>query len=398
MVQMLAIGDENDLSSDLNMDQIGILEGTDKSSSVDFAWDYLRHYEEWFTPFKDEEICLMEIGVQNGYSLPIWREFFPRAKIVGIDIDPKCARFAGDRVTIEIGSQDDPSFLHDVCSRHKPAIVIDDGSHLAHHVIYTFETVFPLLAPNGLYVVEDLEFHVGDSLKEWAPVPGFSPPTYFLDLAQACMTRKNRDGLWGNRRNIVEGTDDIRFVHSALCVRKKGVHKSPADFSAARRYVERRRLPRKNLLNYLKFMADNGYDIKDLVSQIEDLKPEERDPRFWRVLSELQRLKLGDFEGALKTLSAAVLQFPNNEDLLRRYAEWLCQYGSSDEGIRYFGKAAAICYMQSKTKVVVAQMVDHARSQGRASLAAEVLKECLQESPYEHSRPIFAEGIAALSR
>ena len=164
------------MPSGLDVNQIGVLEGTDKSSTILFKWDYLRHYEQWFLPWKDKEINLIEIGVANGKSLHVWKEYFSRAKIVGIDINPRCARYAKDRIAIEIGSQEDPEFLHLLCHKYLPTIVIDDGSHQAHHIIYTFEQIFPMIAPNGLYIVEDLDFHFGEDAKNWSKVKGYDPP------------------------------------------------------------------------------------------------------------------------------------------------------------------------------------------------------------------------------
>jgi len=158
------------------MNQLGVLEGTDKSSQ---GWDYLRHYEAWFSRWKDEEINLIEIGVAGGSSLHVWQRFFSKANIIGIDVNPQCARFANKRVSIEIGSQEDPSFLHHVCAKYPPTIVIDDGSHQAHHIIYTFEQMFPCLLPGGIYIVADLGFHFGEDAKSWAEVEGYNPPQYF---------------------------------------------------------------------------------------------------------------------------------------------------------------------------------------------------------------------------
>ena len=172
---------------ELDLNQIGVLEGTDKSSSVLLKWDYLRHYEKVFAAWKDKSINFIEIGVANGNSLGVWKELFTTAQIIGVDINPECAKFAGDRIKIEIGSQDDPEFLARLCSKYEPTIIVDDGSHLAHHVIYTFEHMFPFLAPGGIYVVEDLDFHFGEEANKWAPISGYSPPNYFLELTQLCM-------------------------------------------------------------------------------------------------------------------------------------------------------------------------------------------------------------------
>src|SRR5689334_21721842 len=91
-----------------SLDAIGISEGTGKS----FLWqDYLRHYERSFAPFREREFTLLEIGVFSGSSMRMWQRYFPRALIVGVDIDENARQYATDRTKIEIGSQNDPGFL-----------------------------------------------------------------------------------------------------------------------------------------------------------------------------------------------------------------------------------------------------------------------------------------------
>jgi hypothetical protein len=178
------------IDSHVDMDVIGALEGADKSSVVAYAWDYLRHYEALFTPFRDQPINLIEVGVQGGPSLRLWKWFFSRAQIIGIDIDPACAALAEDRVSVKIGSQADPRFLTGICTATPPTIFIDDGSHLAQHNIFTFEHVFPLLLPGGIYIVEDLAFHFGASAPKWQGPQKRNAPEYFLDLARSRMARQ----------------------------------------------------------------------------------------------------------------------------------------------------------------------------------------------------------------
>ena len=36
-------------------------------------------------------------------------------------------------------------------------VIIDDGSHLPSHQLLSLETLWPALAPGGLYIVEDVE-------------------------------------------------------------------------------------------------------------------------------------------------------------------------------------------------------------------------------------------------
>lgn len=131
--------------------------------------DYLKHYWCHFLDLRNSVRCLVEIGVQDGHSLYMWRDFFPSATIHGIDFDPACRHHEGDRIRIHIGDQSDPEFLAALqnggaidCA---PNIIIDDGSHVADHQILTFETWFPWVKPGGCYVIEDIGVHTGRSRK-----------------------------------------------------------------------------------------------------------------------------------------------------------------------------------------------------------------------------------------
>src|ERR1700689_2317154 len=128
--------------ADQPLDTIGILEGTDKTS---LGHDYLRHYQRIFADIRNDPVQLLEIGIAGGASLRTWARFFPRATIVGVDIDAACRRFAGDRITVEIGSQGDPLFLAELARKYQPDIIIDDGSHLAGDILLTFDRLFPAL-------------------------------------------------------------------------------------------------------------------------------------------------------------------------------------------------------------------------------------------------------------
>jgi hypothetical protein len=204
------------------LDVAGALEGTDKCSSVSFAWDYLRKYEDLFAPLRDQKFNLIEIGVFNGTSLKMWKSFFPRATIVGIDINPACTRHAEERVVIKIGSQEDPELLAKISARYPPTIIIDDGSHVAHHIIYTFERLYPSLLPGGFYVVEDLAYHCGEVGDRWKGVGGMSPPAYFFDFMQARLARRpNSETNWGTQKYVFENTDALTVIDSAVILQKR---------------------------------------------------------------------------------------------------------------------------------------------------------------------------------
>jgi hypothetical protein len=125
---------------------------------------YTPHYERHFAPLRDREMLVLELGIggyarerQGGASLRMWKWFFPRAQVVGVDIEDKS--FVDEpRITSFQGSQTDRALMRRIAKLFgAPAIVIDDGSHRPPHVIKSFQTLFPMLEDGGLYVIEDVQ-------------------------------------------------------------------------------------------------------------------------------------------------------------------------------------------------------------------------------------------------
>ena len=153
-------GSSADRLSERSLREIALAMGTDKEG----AHSYADAYEWHFRHLRHRAITLLEIGVggyrdstSGGESLRMWKEFFPRAQIIGIDIHPK-EGLSEDRIAILQGDQSDEKFLDDVASRYGPFdLVIDDGSHICAHVIASFRALFPHLAEDGIYAIEDLQ-------------------------------------------------------------------------------------------------------------------------------------------------------------------------------------------------------------------------------------------------
>ena len=125
--------------------------GTDK-------WHhYFEIYERHFAPFRGKDVRFLEIGVQRGGSLDIWRSYFGAgSRIVGLDIDPQCASLADERTRIYIGDQADRALLEQIIAESGPFdIVLDDGGHTMNQMITSFEALYPTLNCPGVYLVED---------------------------------------------------------------------------------------------------------------------------------------------------------------------------------------------------------------------------------------------------
>jgi NifU-like protein involved in Fe-S cluster formation len=108
---------------------------------------------------------LLEIGVGGyqsshlgGDSLFSWAELFPVAKLVALDYYDKSLIEKPLNSEIYLGSQDDPEILQKMVDEQGTFdIIIDDGSHISRHIIYSFEFLFPHLSDDGVYVIEDTQ-------------------------------------------------------------------------------------------------------------------------------------------------------------------------------------------------------------------------------------------------
>lgn len=119
---------------------------------------YDRHYPIFLEPLREKEFNMIEIGLDQMGSFKLWSEYFPKAKIWGIDIVPKESN--DERLSI---IQADQSIVDgvDKISQLSPKdcqFIIDDGSHIAEHQIKTFHKLFQdNLIPGGVYIIEDIE-------------------------------------------------------------------------------------------------------------------------------------------------------------------------------------------------------------------------------------------------
>lgn len=122
-------------------------------------WEnYFKIYESYFQEFRQRNVKFLEIGVQYGGSLRMWSEYFLKAKIYGIDINPDCKKLEGKNIDIQIGSQNDKKFLKKYADYvDNLDIIIDDGGHTMEQQLNTFKILFPILNDGGIYIVEDVE-------------------------------------------------------------------------------------------------------------------------------------------------------------------------------------------------------------------------------------------------
>ncbi|MEO5851737.1 MAG: hypothetical protein ABIQ15_04410 [Nocardioides sp.] len=125
---------------------------------------YTRHYQHHLEHLRGRRFTLLEIGIggydrnrEGGASLTMWSWFFPRARIVGLDIEDK-SFVDGGRIRTVKGSQADPDVLARIVAEEgAPLVVVDDGSHRPEHIRATFAILFPLLPDGAVYAIEDCQ-------------------------------------------------------------------------------------------------------------------------------------------------------------------------------------------------------------------------------------------------
>lgn len=118
--------------------------------------NYFEIYDELFEKYKEKKITLVEIGVTNGGSLMMWREYFKEANIIGIDFNPSAKKWEEYGFKIFIGDQSDPKFWTDFFSKvGKIDILIDDGGHTNQQQISTFHSCYENINENGIILFED---------------------------------------------------------------------------------------------------------------------------------------------------------------------------------------------------------------------------------------------------
>jgi predicted O-methyltransferase YrrM len=113
----------------------------------------LRFYMRLLVGLKADRI--LEIGVKGGGSTALWKQLFPSATVVGLDIDLR-PRLGGDGVTYVQGDQSDAAQLTALANTYGPFdLVIDDGSHESRHQTTSLRTLLGHVRAGGLYVIED---------------------------------------------------------------------------------------------------------------------------------------------------------------------------------------------------------------------------------------------------
>ena len=201
------------------------------SKKYSIKWSsYFQVYEKIFSEYRNKKIKFVEIGVANGGSLHMWQKYFgKKAKIIGIDLNPKAKKLEKNGFKIYIGNQSDRNFWENFFKKEgKVDIVLDDGGHKNLQQISTVHYSLPYIRNGGKIIVED----TGTSYvkKEFYNPSRYSFINYAKNIIDNIHRRspllKKRLNLYSKKIFLVEFFESIVVfsIDSKKCFQNKEVH------------------------------------------------------------------------------------------------------------------------------------------------------------------------------
>jgi hypothetical protein len=160
---------------------------------------YLEFYENEFQKVRNKQINFLEIGIQTGSSMFLWKEFFKNAQIVGIDntdshLLPEYSSKKEDFKNVLYIFED---AYQEKVARILPEfdIIIDDGPHSLESQKKFIELYLSKLKSGGVMIIEDLQDI------SWAHELLSTVPDQFKENCEVLDLRSNKNRY-----------DDILFI------------------------------------------------------------------------------------------------------------------------------------------------------------------------------------------
>lgn len=161
------------------LDQIFNTKGSDKDRN-----GYTAIYESLFKHIRNKSITVLEIGVgcksvmgrsyPPGASLSAWAEYFPKARVFGVDIVKEVTglTLAEGRVTTQLCDSTNQASVTAFAAGVKRDlglegkadtplfdIIVDDGSHFQVDQLATLRNLWRFVKPGGFFIIEDIGGH-----------------------------------------------------------------------------------------------------------------------------------------------------------------------------------------------------------------------------------------------
>ena len=210
--------------SNINSDffQLGVAYQTDKVTTH----GYHRIYPQYLEQFRNKQGAMIEIGIDRENSVKLWLNYFKFLKIYGIDINLAAE---GDRYKIYKCDQSKLNELEAVVQQipEKLSFINDDGSHIPEHQLLSFNTLFPIVAEGGFYIIEDIEtsYWSRGECYGYKTNYGYKHPNSMIEIFKEAADIINREFIVDKTRlsNKIQHYDyieSITFARNCIIVKK----------------------------------------------------------------------------------------------------------------------------------------------------------------------------------
>lgn len=133
---------------------------TDKAS--EHSYDIL--YDNILSNYRNKQICLLEIGIWHGGSALLWQEYFPKGKLVFLDIESRVSSdtwksINKDKFDFHLMDAFTNEGFENVKELYPNGfdIIIDDAPHTLESQIFTIQNYTKLLRKGGILIIEDIQ-------------------------------------------------------------------------------------------------------------------------------------------------------------------------------------------------------------------------------------------------
>ena len=121
-----------------------------------YLHSYMPVYDKLFENYRNNDINILEIGIQRGGSVYLWSKYFTKGSIFGIDIEdsPKWLKDISGITTFKENaySKEGLNLFND----NMFDILIDDGPHTLNSMKYVAKNYLCKMKINGILIIEDI--------------------------------------------------------------------------------------------------------------------------------------------------------------------------------------------------------------------------------------------------
>jgi hypothetical protein len=224
---------------------------------------YLHGYHRihpWFLNhfYGKKNVAILEIGIHESNSIPIWNLYFDVPEIHGIDIKSKTSELKN--VFLHQVDQSSGLQLEEFSKEkiNKFQIIIDDGSHVPSHQAITIKKLWKTLKDGGIYIIEDIETSYWGKSSSYGYKFNSKSFSLISELLKSIpfinneFTQKNNNDVAQELKKIFNEIEMISFAYNCVIIIKKN-----KDFNEYynREYAAKKNINKKSsLIRVLRFL------------------------------------------------------------------------------------------------------------------------------------------------